>query len=208
MPFMHYRFCGSPLHQRPRLGGFTLIEVLIAVAILGILMGIASPSMRDMITNSRLQGASSDLIADLSLARGTAAAKGQRVTMCTSSDGATCSTSSLWHQGWIVFVDGNSNGTFEAANDTMIKVREALNSVVTVAPYTATGSPLALNAADNTVLAVRYRPSGPTTNSAAVGFRVCQNGFVYRDVIVSGLGRISSSVSSARATAQTTTSCS
>ena len=204
---MHYRFCGSHLRQRRRLGGFTLIEVLITVGILAVVVSFAAPSMRDMITNSRLQGASSDLMADLSLARGTAAAKGQRVTICTSSDGATCSTSSLWHQGWIVFVDGNSNGTFEAANDTMIRVHEALNSSITVAPYSATGAPLALNVTDNTILAVRYRPSGPTTNSAAIGFRVCQNGFVYRDVIVSGLGRISSSVSAARATAQTTTSC-
>ena len=58
--------------------GFTLIELMIALAILAILIRVAAPSMQDMIVNSRLQGASSDLVADLSLARGTAAAKGDR----------------------------------------------------------------------------------------------------------------------------------
>lgn len=184
------------------------MELMIGVAILAIVMVFATPTMRDMIANGRLQGVSSDLAADLSLARGTAVTKGQRATVCQSSDGVSCTNSSLWQSGWIVFVDGNSNGTFETANDTMIKVREAVNASVTVAPYSTTGTPPALNAANTAIVSVRYRPSGPTTSTAAIGFRVCQTGFVFRDVVISGLGRISSSVSAARATAQTTTSCS
>ena len=188
--------------------GFTLIELMIALAILAILIRVAAPSMQDMMVNSRLQGASSDLVADLSLARGTAAAKGQRVTICQSSDSATCTAGSTWQSGWIVFVDGNSNGTFESASDTLIKAHQATNANVTVAPYNTTGTPPALNAADTTITSVRYRPSGTTTSTAAIGFRVCQNGFFFRDVVISSLGRISSSVSTTRATSQTTTSCS
>ena len=188
--------------------GFTLIELMIAMAILAILIRVAAPSMRDMIVNSRLQGASSDLVADLSLARGSAAAKGQRVTICQSTDSATYTGGSTWQDGWIVFVDGNSNGTFESASDTLIKAHEATNSNVTVAPYSTTGTPPALSAANTAITSVRYRPSGTTTSTSAIGFRVCQNGFVFRDVVVSSLGRISTSVSSARATAQDSTSCS
>lgn len=208
MPFMRCRSDCSGIHRAAAAGGFTLIELLITVAILAILVRVAAPSMRDMIVNGRLQGTSSDLVADLSLARGTAAAKGQRVTICQSSDGATCTGGSLWQSGWIVFVDGNSNGTFESANDTLIKVHEAVNSSVTVAPYSATGTPPTLSSANTSITSVRYRPSGPTTNTAAIGFRVCQSGFVYRDVVVSGLGRVSASVSTLRATAQSTTVCS
>ena len=188
--------------------GFTLIEVMIALAIVSILITFAVPSMRDMLVNNRLQGASSDLVADISLARGTAAAKGQRVTICQSSDSATCTAGSTWQSGWIVFVDGNSNGTFESANDTLIKAHQATSANVTVAPYNTTGTPPALNAADTTITSVRYRPSGTTTSTAAIGFRVCQNGFFFRDVVISSLGRISSSVNTTRATSQTTTSCS
>ena len=199
--------------------GFTLIELMIALAILAILIRVAAPSMRDMLVNSRLQGASSDLVADLSLARGTAAAKGQRVTICqysivTSPSEIKCTAGSTWQDGWIVFVDADSNGTYNGpesstpGSDVMIKVHQATNSNVTVAPYNTTGTPPALNAADTTITSVRYRPSGTTTSTAAIGFRVCQNGFVFRDVVISSLGRISSSVSTTRATSQTTTSCS
>jgi prepilin-type N-terminal cleavage/methylation domain-containing protein len=194
--------------------GFTLIELMIAVAILAVLIRVAAPSMRDMVVNSRLQGVSSDLVADLSLARGTAAAKGQRVTICQSTNGTTCTGGSTWQEGWIVFVDADSNGTYngpESATpgiDTMIKVHEATNSSVTVAPYSTTGTPPALSAANTGITSVRYRPSGSTTGTVAIGFRVCQTGFVYRDIVISTLGRISSSVSGTRATAQDTTSCS
>ena len=202
-----------------RHAGFTLMELMIAVAIVAILVGVAAPSMTDMLVNGRLQGASSDLVADLSLARGSAAAKGQRVTICQSSTGATsnpsCGGVSTWQNGWIVFVDANGNGTFEgpsstptAGTDVMIKVHEAMNSNVTVAPYDTTGTPPTLNAASASIVSVRYRPSGTTTASAAFGFRVCQTGFTFRDIVISAQGRLSSSVSTLRATAQTSTSCS
>ena len=180
---------------------------MLTIAILAIITTFAAPSIQGMIANGRLQGVSSDLAADLSLTRGTAAAKGQRVTMCQSSDGATCTGGSLWQAGWIVFVDANSNGTFDAG-DTMIKVHQAVNTAVTVAPFSTTGSPPVYSAANTAITSVRYRPSGPTTNAAAIGFRVCQTGYPYRDVVVSGLGRLSSSVSTTLATTQTTTDCS
>lgn len=199
--------------------GFTLIEVMIALAIVAILITFAAPSMRDMLVNNRLQGVSSDLLADLSLARGTAAAKGQRVTICQSSNGATsnptCGAVSTWQDGWIVFVDVDGDGVFKSATSTptagpdiMIKVHGAMNSSVTVAPYGTTGTPPTLNTASTSIVSVRYRPSGMTTANAAIGFRVCQTGFTFRDIVISAQGRLSSSVSPAPATAQTTTSCS
>ena len=202
----HFKFLPFTAKSRARSAGFTLIELMIAVAIMGILISIAAPSMRDMLINNRVQGVSSDLVADLSLARGTAAAKGQRVTICQSTDSATCTGGSTWQGGWIVFVDGNSNGTFEPASDTLVKAREATNTNLTVAPYNASST--ALTSANTSTTSVRLRPSGTTTVSAAIGFRICQSGFVYRDVLISTLGRVSSSTSSARATSQNTTSCS
>lgn len=188
--------------------GFTLIELLLTVAILAIITAVAAPSMGTMISNNRIQGASSDLYADLALARGTAAAKGQRVTVCQSSDGATCTASSLWQQGWIVFVDGNANGTFEPATDTIVKVHAAVNTNLTVAPYSAAGTPPALTSSNTALTSVRYRPSGPTTNTAATGFRVCQRGYAYRDIVINSMGKVTSSTITATITTQSTTACS
>ena len=214
--FRCLRLLGSSISAPPRSqSGFSLIELLVVVVILAIAVAVAAPSMGAMISNNRIQGAASDLYADLTLARGTAAAKGQRVTICQSSDSATCTGASTWQSGWIVFVDADGNGTFEgptstptAGNDILIKAHEAVNINLTVAPYSAAGSPPALTSSNTTVTSVRYRPSGPTTSTTALGFRICQNGYANRDIVINTLGKVTASTSTTPIATQTATDCS
>ena len=112
------------------------MELMVTLAIAGVLVGLAVPSMREFMRNSRLTSASNDLLHSLSLAR-TEAIKRQtgRVTVCASADpnaadtALACSYGTM--SGWIVFVDANSDGQFDNGADTVLS-RGAASDKVTV----------------------------------------------------------------------------
>ncbi len=91
--------------QRMKSLGFTLIELMITVAIAAIVMAIGIPSFRETIRQNRLTTYNNQFIATLNLTRSEAIKRGTRVTLCKSADGATCATAEGYEQGWIVFVD-------------------------------------------------------------------------------------------------------
>lgn len=84
-----------------RLRGFTLVELMITIAILAILLAVAAPSFNDAMLGSRLGSLANRVVASSMLARGEAIKRNSTVTMCVSTDGATCATGG-WEQGWIV----------------------------------------------------------------------------------------------------------
>jgi type IV fimbrial biogenesis protein FimT len=99
--------------------GFTLIELLIAVAILGILMGIAAPSLRTLRMNMLITSQANDLMAALAVTRNEAIRRGVRTGICTSTNGTSC-TNSQWNQGWIVFTDTDGNGDIDAGTRPLL----------------------------------------------------------------------------------------
>ena len=78
---------------QPRHAGFTLVELMVTVAVIGILAVFAVPSMTAMIANSRLQSASGELIAALQAARSEAVRRNGRIIACASASGTTCAAS-------------------------------------------------------------------------------------------------------------------
>ena len=87
-------------------GGFTLVELMITIAVLAIVMAIALPSFNDMTLGSKLRSQANDLVAGAVLARSEAIKRNQTVTLCASSDGATCT--GTWANGWIVRSSGGA----------------------------------------------------------------------------------------------------
>jgi type IV fimbrial biogenesis protein FimT len=119
--------------------GVTLVELLVVITLVSILMMIGIPSYKYVTNSARVSGEINSLLADMQLARSEAVKEGSFVSICASSDSATCSTSNNgWNKGWIVFSDVNGNGTFDSSADALIKVGPAFNSndVITTAGLT------------------------------------------------------------------------
>lgn len=85
--------------------GFTITELLVVSLIAAILLAIGVPSYRYVTNSSRMSSEINGLLGDIQYARAEAIKEGQSVALCVSSDGTTCSGSTHWQNGWIVFPD-------------------------------------------------------------------------------------------------------
>lgn len=83
--------------------GFSLLELIVTMAVAAILIGIAIPSYRSVVERNSVTARVNDLVGDLHYARSEAATRGQDVYICASSDGTRCTQSGDWTQGWIVY---------------------------------------------------------------------------------------------------------
>ena len=95
-----------PAHARA--AGFTLIELMVTIAIAAILLMIGVPSFVAFQRNSELTSATNSLVAAISAAKGEAMKRGQSAVVVPTPP------SNSWKDGWTVFVDGNRNHLLEA----------------------------------------------------------------------------------------------
>lgn len=95
--------------------GFTLIELMVTIAIAAILVTLAAPSFREFLVRNRTAAISNELIASIGRARNEAVSRNICVSMCRSADGATCAaTGNNWVDGWIVFTNANCDTSLTA----------------------------------------------------------------------------------------------
>ena len=87
-------------------GGFTLLELMTALAVLGILIGIGVPSFNRMVRNSQVAAESGNLVSAFNLARSEALKRGLRVSLCGAAPSMdACAEDGSWNGGWILFED-------------------------------------------------------------------------------------------------------
>jgi len=98
--------------------GFSLIEVMIVIAVVAVLGTLATPLFSDLIRNNRMRAQVGDLMGHLAQARTEALRAGARVTLCPGSTSG-CS-GSAWESGWIGFIDSNSNASLDAGETTIL----------------------------------------------------------------------------------------
>lgn len=93
--------------------GFTLVELLIGIAIVAILAAVAAPSFHNLVQNGRVSAQADRLMSALQLLRMEAIKRNRTVRLCQSSSGYTCDGSS-WGDGWLMWVDTEGDGSLEA----------------------------------------------------------------------------------------------
>jgi type IV fimbrial biogenesis protein FimT len=137
--------------------GFTLLELMIVVAILGIVTALAAPNFRDMIKNGRIDSAVNDFTSTLQFSKTEAISRVNPVTMCIRNDTGTDCGGGDWAQGWIVFSDLNGDGALNGT-DQVIMNHEPLDDSITF------GGPVG---------SITYRPSGTTSVNNTVELIIC-----------------------------------
>jgi len=87
--------------------GFTLIELMVALVIAAILLGVGIPSFSNAIANSRMSGTYNDVAQALYIARSEAVKGSERIKVCprATGDANVCGTD--WTDGILVFVDND-----------------------------------------------------------------------------------------------------
>jgi type IV fimbrial biogenesis protein FimT len=89
--------------------GITLIELLMAIAVLGVLLGVAMPAFSGAAEATRATSARTALMGSFLAALNGATIANARTDLCPSSDGNTCLDSTDWSNGWIAFVDADGD---------------------------------------------------------------------------------------------------
>jgi len=179
--------------------GYTLIELMSMLAVASILVSVGLPMMNVFFDSNRMISNSNELVAGLHIARSEAIKQQARVTLCQSSDQATCTANGQWEEGFIVFVDNrgaaSGNATVDAGerilrvnsgadgNKVTIRSNDAMNQITNSVTFTSRGLPKATNGASQSGV-----------------FRVCDNrglkvnvdgaSSVARGVVLSLSGRV------------------
>lgn len=105
--------------QRNNAAGVSLIELLVAVAIVAILLAVAFPNFEGSMRRNRLATTTNELLGSVSLARSEAIRNTRGAGICASADGLACGDD--WNQGWLVWTDSAS----PPPSGTIIRVVDA-----------------------------------------------------------------------------------
>ena len=153
------------LHKNPenenvgkysKMGGVTLLELLIALLIASVMLTMGIPSFRAVIDNQRMTVATNEMVMSLNLAKSEAIKRVAYVSVCKSNNGVACTGAGDWNDGWIVFANSSvaNLGSIDVG-DEVIRIYPALRESFDLTPSGTIGDFLS------------FRPSGTVGTSVA-----------------------------------------
>lgn len=169
------------MHKHER--AFTLVELMITLAIAAIVLGVAIPSFQRMISNNRSATLGDELVGAIRFARSEAAARNQSVSVCATANGIACG--GQWQQGFMVFIDSAADTANAPVIDSADDILRVWTDISPGAEFTEA----------NNKLFVRLLPSGElarvdnTPFDMMVHFQKCDGVGAARNVTV-GLGGV------------------
>jgi type IV fimbrial biogenesis protein FimT len=140
----------KPNRTLHKIAGFTLVELMVTLAIATIVMTTAVPSFSTMIKNNSLATQTNSLVTDINLARSEAVKRGTRVILCRSADPNAATPAcgggaNTWTTGWLVFASGDANNTYTAGIDTLIRIGKPTGSSITIKTNSTSNNNLEYN---------------------------------------------------------------
>ena len=156
--------------------GFSLVELMAALAVAAILLGLALPGFQETVRRHRAEAAVHQLSTMLALARNTAIVRRTPVTVCPSLGGGQCHAKPDWSSGWLVYRDPHRASQPASPADVLQEVRMPLHG--SVRAYSSAGR-----------LRVRYQPDG-LSSGTNLTIRVCNDRGVHAELVVNNTGRV------------------
>lgn len=178
------------IHMKKNNHGFTLIELIVTLAVVSIVLATGIPALNQMSANNRVVAQINSISGSLALARSEAIKTATTVTLCVSTNGTSCDGAGAtdWENGWIVFTDNNKDNAINGSSDTLIRIQDEFNG----------GTELTLSLYDNTGI-YQFSPDGTSYDrnfdgTARGTFTLCDSSKVAtkaRAVNVNFIGRTS-----------------
>ncbi len=138
--------------MKRHLDGFTLIELMITIAVAGVLLALGTPAYQDFVANSKRTAAVNDLLADFQISRSSSVTRNSRIVLCSSGNLTTCANSNNWAGGWIIFDDADADGVKDGG-ELILSTHEPVPQNVMTASFRA----------------IAYRPNGRVITYSPVG---------------------------------------
>ena len=156
--------------------GFTLVEAMIVLAIIGVLAGLAAPALLATLPNLRVNGASRQILADLRMARTQAVEKGKSVVVKFHVDSSGGSSSGTY----VLALDNNADNDFTPStspNDTVIsevtlgRDYSAIEFASNVSGTPSNGVDLDNATTGDVADTITFRPNGSASESGDIYLR-------------------------------------
>jgi type IV fimbrial biogenesis protein FimT len=142
--------------------GFTLVELVITVVVLAVVAAIALPGFTMVINGNRLTSQVNSLVGSVQQARMEAVRLGRPVSLCRSTDGATCAGVGQWDQ-WIIVAPASGGQAAEVLRaesaDGQVEITSPVDRITFGSNGLARGAGGGLLATTITVCMPTTRPS-------------------------------------------------